>query len=90
MRGEWAGTGRYEQIDRPSEINRIPPYDPRSGDHCWVITTAHRVDPSQFSMRNPPILDRETLMIVAGPGCFYCEQPYTPKLAVRRCKGEPR
>jgi hypothetical protein len=37
-----------------------------------------------------PMLDQENLLTIVGPGCFYCEQPWSPRLARRRCPGEPR
>jgi hypothetical protein len=83
-------TGQPIRVD---PVDRIPDYDPRSGDHLWVITTAFRVDPARWSSPDPtvtPMLDHENLLSVAGPGCFYCEQVYTSLLATRRCKGDPR
>lgn len=88
----WVDTGHYEHINNPSDIDRIPPFDPRSGDHYWIVTTAYHVDPSAFTSGNPdvtPLLDHETLAVVAGPGCYYCEQSYSQRLATRRCKGNP-
>lgn len=90
MERAWVSTGHRERIDSPSDIDRIPPFDPRSGDHFWIVTTAYRVDPKQFTSADPsimPMLDHESLVVVAGPGCYYCEQPYTPTLASRRCRG---
>lgn len=83
-------TGFTQKVD---PFDRIPDYDPRTGDHLWVVTTAYRVVPEQWHSGDPtvtPMLDMENLLSVAGPGCFYCEQVYTPLLATRRCKGEPR
>lgn len=86
----WASTGHREHVSG-LEIDRIPPFDPRTGDHLWTVVTAYRVEPAGFADPTAtPMLDRENLLSVAGPGCFYCEQPYTPLLASRRCKGEPR
>lgn len=91
MHREWV-PGPSQQIDSPSEIDRIPEYDPRSGDHCWLVITSYRVDPEKFTSPDPtvmPILDHETLVSVTGPGCYYCEQLYSSRLAKRRCKGKP-
>lgn len=83
-------TGQTIRVD---PVDRIPDYDPRTGNHLWIVTTAHQVDPAQWRSNDltvTPMLDHENLLSVAGPGCFHCEQHYTPLLATRRCKGEPR
>lgn len=63
----------------------IPKVKP--GEHMWIIAGVWRV-------RNPSAqdfeLDMENLLTLDGPGCFVCEQDYTPEMAVRRCPGEPR
>lgn len=87
---EIVSTGQTIRVD---PVDRVPDYDPRSGDHLWIVTTAYQVDPEHWRSPDPtvtPMLDHENLLSVAGPGCFYCEQVYTPQLAKRRCKGEPR
>ena len=90
MTRQWQGSGDMIRVDNPGEINRIPEFDPRSGDHFWIVSVAHRVNPVLWSdPAATPMLDVESLVIIAGPGCFYCEQPYTLLLASRRCKGHP-
>lgn len=84
------GTGQTVKVD---PLDRIPDYDPRTGEHLWIVTTAHRVDPEQWRSGDPtatPMLDHENLLSVAGPGCYYCEQYYSPLLATRRCRGDAR
>jgi hypothetical protein len=34
------------------------------------------------------LMDAENLIMMAGPGCFKCEQPYSRRLARRPCRGE--
>lgn len=84
MKGEWMPRG-LERV--AGNVDRIPPFDPRSGWHLWIMTQAHRIDPKQFFGEQPPLLDHESLVLIVGPGCFYCEELYTPMLASRRCKG---
>jgi len=85
----WVSTGHRQHIETRSQVDRVPPFDRRSGNHLWIITTAYRVDPATWvDPAHTPILDAENLLILAGPGCYYCEQPYTPRLAQRRCTGE--
>ncbi len=83
----WHELGQ-QQVDNPMEIDRIPLFDPRSGEHFWIMALAYRVDPKLFADgTHTPILDRENLASVSGPGCYYCEQPYSPQIAARRCRG---
>jgi len=83
----WKGTGFT--VEAPPEVDRIPPFDPRSGDHIWLIITAYRVDPARWTPGHSPHLDTENLVSIVGPGCYYCERPYSERLARRRCPGEP-
>lgn len=83
----WQGTGEAIRVD---PVDRIPDFDPRSGDHLWTIGTLYRVVPEQWSDPTAtPMLDSENLLTVAGPVCFHCERIYTQQLAQRRCKGKP-
>ena len=85
---EWVNTGDQVLVENPPD--NIPDYDPRSGAHLWAVFTMYRVDPAQWSdPTHTPMLDRENLLTVQGPGCFYCEQVYSPRVASRRCKGQP-
>jgi hypothetical protein len=83
-------TGVQVRVD---PLDRIPAYDPRSGEHLWIVTGAWKVNPEQWHSPDPnvtPLLDSENLLSVAGPGCYWCEAYYSPTLATRRCPGEPR
>jgi hypothetical protein len=91
MEREWTSTGEKQLIETPAEFDRIPPFDPRTGDHLWIIITTYKANPGQWDdPTHTPMLDRENLICVSGPGCFYCEQPYSTLLASRRCKGKPQ
>lgn len=78
----WHSTGQVHRI--PGEFDRVPPYDPRSGDHLWTIASMYRWNPGT----EHPHLNPENLLLIAGPGCYYCAEPYTPRLATRRCPGD--
>lgn len=82
---QWSGTGAMHQI--ASEFDRVPPFDPRAGDHLWTIATLYRWGGPDVET---PMLDSETLLQIVGPGCYYCEMSYTPLVATRRCPGRPR
>lgn len=85
MRREWVGTN--QSIRLPPQIDRVPEFDPRSGDHLWAIGTMYRWGGPTVER---PTLDAENMLLLTGPGCFYCEQLWSERLAVRRCPGQPR
>jgi hypothetical protein len=79
-------TGFVEKID--TFTDKIPEYDPRSGSHFWIMVTSYKVDPAK-ALEGELLMDHESLVSVAGPGCYYCESEYTKLIASRRCKGHP-
>lgn len=84
------GTGETQHVDN---VDRTPPYDPRTGDHLWFVAVVYRVEPVDWTSGDPtvtPHLDGASVLNAVGPGCYYCEEAYTPRLRHRRCPGEPR
>lgn len=81
-------TGSVERIDNFKD--RVPEYDPRSGAHLWVSILMYKVDPANIFRGELALFDHESLLSVDGPACFFCEQVFSPLLATRRCKGEPK
>jgi hypothetical protein len=77
------------QYEAAPDVDRIPPFDPRSGNHYWIIPVCFATDPTKWSAGEQVHLDMENLVMVSGAGCYYCEQPYSRRLATRRCKGRP-
>jgi hypothetical protein len=76
-------------------VDRIPDFDPRTGDHFWFMPVGYRVaDPRRFydpdPADGPPLLDQESICLVSGIGCYYCEEMWSPRLERRRCPGEPK
>jgi hypothetical protein len=67
------------------------------GEHLWIMTAAWRLtDPAkayaatmtpEFDEDNSYLLDGENIISLAGPGCFKCEQIYSPTLAAQPCTG---
>lgn len=78
-------TGFVEQVEGFKD--KIPNYDLRSGNHYWIIINSYKFNPEN---KGQTLMDHESLVSVAGPACFYCERAYSPLLATRRCKGEPK
>jgi hypothetical protein len=83
QRREWRASENLQRID--GFVDRVPEFNPRSADHLWTYLTMYRTDPTN----ELPMLDRENLLSIVGPCCFYCERGYSPLLASRRCKGKP-
>lgn len=81
------GSGfKYESA---THVDKVPEFDERSGNHLWIMTTAYQVHPDQWDTNEKVHFDMENLILAVGPGCFYCEQPFSHFLAKRRCKGKP-
>lgn len=81
------GTGFTQRVDK---LPDVPEFDPRSGEHCWTMAVLFRVDPVRWTDGSGRgLLDKENLITAQGPGCMFCEQIYTRRLAARRCTGEP-
>lgn len=58
------------------------------GRHLWIMTGAWTVSPRSLEAGDTTLMDRENLIAFGGPGCFKCEQEYTPQLAARGCDGK--
>jgi hypothetical protein len=88
---EMSGTGIVQEA--PGALDKIPPYDPRTGEHYWIIPVVYHVgDPAAWfdPAAGKQHLDMENLVLVAGVGCYHCEKPYEARMLHRRCPGEPR
>lgn len=69
-----------------AEVHRVPAYDPDTGAHLWVVTAYWKVNPSDDGL---PILDRENMISLFGPMCYWCERAYSPAVEAERCLGRP-
>lgn len=85
---KWRSTGvRVEARHRYH--GQVP--TPALGEHLWVMTGAWRIarpetilDPSGTFH-----LDMENLLTLDGPGCWVCEQVWSPEVAALPCPGDP-
>ena len=59
----------------------------RPGEHLWVVTAAWACPDPERPYEETVLLDAETLIGLAGPGCFKCEREYSRKLAKMPCRG---
>lgn len=81
----WVWSGHVVQVD--GEIDRIPDYDPRTGEHLWVVTPVFRINPKLLTdLTNVPYLDQENLIYISPVFCYWCEQRFAPRLLHRRCE----
>lgn len=84
MERAWIDTGTTHHV--PNEVDRIPNFDPRSADHLWAIITMYQWGGPTVET---PLLDRENLLSIVGPGCYYCGSDWSENKAKRRCPGKP-
>lgn len=73
----------------PGGIDRVPEYDPRSGEHFWSAIVMFRITDIVKAHQSPePIfMDRENLVLIGPTGCYHCEKPYVKGMEHRRCPG---
>jgi len=91
VQGALKVTGLNQPYRVESGIDRMPPFDPHSADHLWIVIVTFRIlDPVAFHQQpdGPALLDRENLVITSPVMCFHCEEMYTPRLSHRRCRGK--
>jgi hypothetical protein len=75
---------RYEV---PGTLNRIPPFDPASGEHFWVMPVMYHVGPDAIGEDGRLNCDMHSIALVNAVGCYYCEELCTAGVMRRRCKG---
>lgn len=54
----------------------------KPGEHLWVVLAAFRVKPDSPQMQ----LDAENILTIGGPGCFWCEEKWTPEIGAEPCR----
>lgn len=71
-------------------VDRIPTYDKKRREHFWIAPVCFRVaDPAAVVAGETFLMDKENLVLAESIGCFHCEEPWSPYLAARACKGDP-
>lgn len=56
------------------------------GEHLWIAIGMWQIkDPANDQY----MLDVENLMNIEGPGCYVCEEHYSPEVAAKPCEGDP-
>ncbi len=83
------GTGFVQEAVQKYGANiPVPP----KGEHLWTITGLWKInEPSKVASSDQPVqLDLENLLTIDGPGCYVCEQMWTPEIEKQPCPGEQR
>lgn len=76
----------YVKPEREVLDRRLTAAD-RPGEHLWIVTAGWRIADPRAVRDGAVQLDAESLLMVAGPGCFKCEQEFSNRLARRPCRG---
>src|SRR5215207_9643061 len=50
----------------------------KSGEHLWTVFAVFQLLNPGKAAEDGVVLDLENLLTIEGPGCFVCEQPWTP------------
>lgn len=73
-----------DRITDGSQLDNIP-----AGQHLWASILVFRVVHPEKWVTEQQHMDSENLIMVAPPGCYVCEQIYSPAVAALLCPGEP-
>lgn len=73
------------QLDKLFDGSRIPLF---TGKHLWIMAGMWTGDPLEM-LGGQWHMDLESLINVSGPGCYWCEQSYTPELLAEPCVQVP-
>lgn len=78
----------YEMPSRDTIDARMAVAD-QPGHHLWVMLSAWHISDPRAAITGDAtqLLDQENLIMVQGPGCFKCEQPFSNRLARKPCYG---
>lgn len=98
---EWQGLGDEQLIDGNRQLRALSRFDLdhqyaiKSETHLWVVMVTHRAtDQMLEAFLDPeagePMLDAETLAQPPALLCWVCSQPFSQRLRMRKCPGEPR
>lgn len=88
-------TGVDVRVDSlPDRLDAAIAFAVASRTHLWIATMVHRapagiLDALDGKTTEPGHLDVESLLAMPMYGCYVCEQPYVPRLRLRKCPGDP-
>lgn len=73
----------YTSHDRIPKLMKTTPPD----EHVWVIAGAWMVTVEAIESGTLVMNEDNMLTSSPGPGCFKCEESYSPQLAAQPCRG---
>ena len=64
----------------------------RLGNHLWIAVISYYVPEEKIErlFKGDHSFMAADMAVPPGIGCFVCEEEYSPHIALRRCKGEPK
>lgn len=74
---------QFNKVYQSSPENDVEP-----GQHLWAMFMMHKVNNLDNLFAGDWHADVESLILTTGPGCFICEQTYTPEIAAAPCPGQ--
>lgn len=74
----------FERVYQSTPENDVEP-----GEHLWAMFLMHKVNNLDNLFAGNWHADLESLILTTGPGCFICEQTYSPDVAASPCPGQP-
>jgi len=91
---EVPGPAQHVSSDRMvragEQFDQALAYAEKAEEHLWTVLVAHRITADHARRvaagQEPALLDGESAAAI-GLGCYRCEEPFTPRLADRRCRG---
>lgn len=63
--------------------------DAEPDGHVWALFAMFRCARPDRYTEEEQTMDTENLLQVSGPGCYRCEQMYSPDVAALPCPGDP-
>ena len=83
--GEHWGVSGGLKVEARSRYHADLPVQ-RPGVHLWTHVALYRTaNPTADKV----LLDLENLITIEGPGCYWCEQPYSTEVDAMACPGGP-
>lgn len=98
----WVGLGQQteatpqRQFGAEAAFEQRIEYARKSKTHMWVVALMHFASDemlASFTSPDPsdlPILDHESIAGRPMVYCVVCEEPYSDRLKMRKCKGDPK
>lgn len=88
----WQHTGTYSEVSDKISGNLEDNPDIKKAlsrkEHLWIILTTYQVKNPELIKENGFIADKENLINITGIGCLFCENEYSKKLAIMKCRGD--